>query len=433
MLRSIWFRRALAAFATIAACASLPFGAAAAPRGALILSGRVLDDAGAPVPQTWILVRGSRRLSALSDSAGAYRVTIPGGTVDEMAKSPLTIRVQARHKGMSLATRDGAPELGVEMRVRRDTSAIWRFQVRSNRAPVAALVAGAAMVEPNPRIEVSLDFRASAGAQAENLPVPLPAVQEVALVGPPPRETTARAPGARAAEPVAPDGPSAPVASRARTPHATLTSVEDRAAKGAKRREVDEARRRQRGEREEKARLARLERAALDSATASLATANRNSQGRNLNSIQAEAREAPDDGPPRSSSLKRIEPEIVFSRGLSRSVPATAASGEPGDACSCRVRGTLEVEADRRLPEAMKVDVFIDGLPAHTDTVELFMGSPRVFDLGWVPCGSQAVGFTTHSKQRFRLRSLAPFTCRPGTVQQMRLVLEPSRGRTALR
>ncbi len=440
----IWFRRAFPALVAFAAC--LPAGsAAAAPvaRSSVVVSGRVLDEAGAPVPQTWILVRGSRRLSALTDSTGAYRITVPGGTVEELAKSPVSIRVQARRKGMSLATRDGATELGIEMRVRRDTTSIWRFQVRSNRPPVAALIAGAAMVDPNPRVEVSVDFRASRGTQVENLPVPLPAIQEIALVGPPPQGVEfARAP--RGAElrgtevSVMPDGPLTPATSRAGEVKSSAATEEERAAREAKKRERDEAKKRQRLEREEKSRLAKAERAAADSAATLLAAdpAAKKSRGRGgRHSIFADSREAPDTGDlaTRPSQLTRIEPEIVLSRGPARSERSANPPGGAAQTSSCRVRGTLEVEADRPLAESMKVDVFIDGMPGHTDTVELFMGSPRTFDLGWVPCGPQAVGFTTHSRQRFRLRTLSPITCRPGEIQHVRLVLEPSRGRTAMR
>lgn len=440
MFSPSWFRHATTLALAIAACTIMPAPSSAAVRSSVVLSGRVLDESSAPVPQAWILVRGSRRLSALTDSLGGYRITVPGGTVEELAKQAVMIRVQARHRGMSIVTRDGAPELGIEMRVRRDPSSIWRFQVRSNRPPVAAEVAGAALIDPNPRVELQLDFRATPGQQVENLPVPLTATQEVALIGPPPqgpefaRASRTSAPPLRGSDlSVMPDGPPAPLASRARTKEPDLSTAEQRAAKEAKKREREEEKQRQRLEREEKARLAKAARAVSESTSIAAATSRKKTRDRGRNSIFADSRDVPDDGSTtRPSKLTRIEPEIVLSRGP-RTEPAVEPPGETAATCSCRVRGTLEVESDRPLSEAMKVDVFIDGLPMHTDTVELFMGSPRTFDLGWIPCGPQAVGFATHSRQRYRLRTFSPITCRPGEVQHVRLVLEPSRGRTAMR
>ena len=89
------------------------------------------------------------------------------------------------------------------------------------------------------------------------------------------------------------------------------------------------------------------------------------------------------------------------------------------------MRGTVEVRSDRPLPGALRVVVSLVGMPAVRDTVALFMGPPRPFDLGRVPCGRHRLDVRPLSTRRFTLASpaLDVFDCAAGRTRQFRVVL----------
>ena len=74
----------------------------------------------------------------------------------------------------------------------------------------------------------------------------------------------------------------------------------------------------------------------------------------------------------------------------------------------------------------MSVVISVEDAPEATALAELFMGSPRAFEIHPSPCGSHRLLLWTRSRQRFVLASTEPrVVCTPGGVQQLRLVLEP--------
>ena len=94
--------------------------------------------------------------------------------------------------------------------------------------------------------------------------------------------------------------------------------------------------------------------------------------------------------------------------------------------CDCTIRGTVEVQWDRPLSSSTEVVIAVEDAPDVATSVELFMGSPRAFEIHPAPCGVHRLLLWTRSKQRFVLVSQEPrVVCTPGGVQQMRLVLEP--------
>jgi hypothetical protein len=100
-------------------------------------------------------------------------------------------------------------------------------------------------------------------------------------------------------------------------------------------------------------------------------------------------------------------------------------SAETG--CACRIRGTVEVRSERPLKERLRIRVALAQNPRVTDTVELFMGSPRAFELGPVPCGTYslelAVPATRPPLQIVSRDEMQPFSC--DGLRQVRLVLAP--------
>ncbi len=92
----------------------------------------------------------------------------------------------------------------------------------------------------------------------------------------------------------------------------------------------------------------------------------------------------------------------------------------------CDVRGTIEVLSERPLGTALRVAVWIADAPALSDTVTLFMGSPRSFDLGRFPCGGHRLELRPLGPRRFVVATPPPsvFPCVEG-MQPFRVILRP--------
>jgi len=84
------------------------------------------------------------------------------------------------------------------------------------------------------------------------------------------------------------------------------------------------------------------------------------------------------------------------------------------------------VQSDQPLRGRTEVVIAVEEAPQVTTSVELFMGSPRAFEIHRAPCGVHRLRLYTRSRQRFVLTSLEPrVVCRDGSKQQIRLVMEP--------
>jgi hypothetical protein len=125
--------------------------------------------------------------------------------------------------------------------------------------------------------------------------------------------------------------------------------------------------------------------------------------------------------PDGAESRTRAAPLVIRGPGVRTTPPKPAA-----DSCGCRIRGTVEVESHNALSTRVRVAVGLSWEPAMADTVELFMGSPRAFDLRPAPCGSQTLRVMALSGGRFTVRSSEPisdFDCKG--ARQFRLILSP--------
>jgi hypothetical protein len=128
---------------------------------------------------------------------------------------------------------------------------------------------------------------------------------------------------------------------------------------------------------------------------------------------------------PDSSGRGAAEAGLRVAHG--RALSDSPGSGHREPPCGCVVEGTVEVRSERPLSGGLRVVVTLAEEPAPRDTVELFMGAPRAFDLGRVPCGSHRLAVHPLSSRRFALVAPAgeAFDCATGRPQQYRLVLEP--------
>jgi hypothetical protein len=104
------------------------------------------------------------------------------------------------------------------------------------------------------------------------------------------------------------------------------------------------------------------------------------------------------------------------------------------ESCQCRIDGTIEVDSDEPLSERTRVVISLEDDPTNTTMVELFMGSPRAFQLRPVACGAHRLKYQILN--RVKLTLVNPdltVNCGTGGAQQVKLVLEPSGKRRSLR
>jgi len=130
--------------------------------------------------------------------------------------------------------------------------------------------------------------------------------------------------------------------------------------------------------------------------------------------------------PSPSSGLHRVEPGARELREGETDEDVRARLG--ADTCSCTVRGTVEMEFHRLLSSPMKIEVSLAEVPAIRDTIELFMGSPRAFELRRVPCGRWSIALHPFSERPFGVTTpeeVAPFNCRERALRQVRIVIAP--------
>jgi len=124
--------------------------------------------------------------------------------------------------------------------------------------------------------------------------------------------------------------------------------------------------------------------------------------------------------PPAGESRSRSAPLVI------RAMRRLASSAS--DSCECRISGTVEVQSDQPLKRPERVEVSLVWYPQVRDTVELFMGSPRPFELGPTHCGPQRLHLKVLTSGRFDIRSreaMDGFHCDGGRVVEQHLVLVP--------
>ena len=73
----------------------------------------------------------------------------------------------------------------------------------------------------------------------------------------------------------------------------------------------------------------------------------------------------------------------------------------PADSCRCSVRGTVEINWTRPLEDHTAVTLELDAPGARPAEVSLFMGAPREFNIGALPCGIWRLTVKTKGKLRY--------------------------------
>jgi hypothetical protein len=436
--------RFLAFVAMLLPALAVPCAAPAAVTRAatFVFSGGVAEPGGKPVRNAKVLLQGLVEPAALTDTGGRFSFSHVVPDLQALAAAPLRLVLRASHKGWNLALPTGESALAVELRIVRTADGSARLEVRSNDAGVAKTVAAAFIAPGDVTVALSGGFVRQLGAEDRSQPV-LAALETVPVAPPAPATgvatvaTAALRTDSTAVSITRPDStkPTLPVAAPAPVPQL-------------------------RPERPESMRLfpsAPAPGTTPGPAPAAPATPlppdSLRIQG------MAEAGIVAGSGPvaSRSTGGPRLVPDTAATalRGirvtvrpdtaasapvsagsgggsalrvaLGRALPDTQPAAAAGRACECRVRGTVEVSSDRSLRGALRVVVSIAELPARRDTVALFMGPPRPFDLGLVPCGGHRLEVRPLSARLFTVMppALDAFDCSAGRTRQFRVVLKP--------
>ncbi len=446
----------------------------------LVVRGIVLAPDGSPLPGAHITARGSANLSALTDPRGRYTLSVPIGSAASLRRGAFSLEVRAEESGRRLALGAGAPALAVEVSLAPGGS---RVRVRSNSQEATSAIATAFAQDRATTAWVEADF---GGAARPSGSLALTAVDEVRLDGgasPATGESGAVAPRRprvdslpHAAAPPAPAPAPAPPADRARRD--SLARARAAAAAEAKA-FADSVQRMRRGprpltnsasaeERRVRARLDSLMRVRSDSASRARANV-RDSVARARQAAASAAQRAWSDSLARAhaaqldaqrrqqAEAKARRDSVRASRTAARTgvrapktpappvvsvteappkpapapAPAPARATAPAravDSCACHIRGTVEIEWDRPLERNFPIGITLEGPVSQRADVDMFIGSPREFRFGPVPCGDYRLVVHPESRLRYTLArgdSVFALPCRGAT--QARLVLVPAK------
>ena len=415
---------------------------AAAPRAAtFVFSGGVAEPGGRPVRGAKVLLQGLLEPAATTDAEGRFSFSHVVPDVKALAAAPLRLVLRASHRGWNLALPAGQSALVVELRLVGAADGGARLEVRSNDADVAKAVAASFRAPGDVTVALGGGFMRQLGAEDRSEPV-LTALESVPMSPPAPATGAATAaPAGAPADSAAPPAARSDNAKMTPAPAVPAPVPQPRPERpesmrlfpsapepGTLRKPVPEA-----PAEPPPADSLRIQvmakagiverspmafrgtgrpRVVLDTATAA------------LRGIRVSVR--PDTAAPASVSAGGGG-GTALRVALGRELPDTQPPVPTGRPCECRVKGTVEVNSDQPLRGALRVTVSLADAPAARDTVVLFMGPPRPFDLGRVSCGNHRLEVRPLSTRRFAvaLPALDVFDCGAGRTRQFRVVLEP--------
>jgi hypothetical protein len=96
------------------------------------------------------------------------------------------------------------------------------------------------------------------------------------------------------------------------------------------------------------------------------------------------------------------------------------------DSCACRLFGTVEIDWERPLERNFPIELTLAGPATQQVEVEMFMGSPREFRLGPLPCGDYRLVVRPRGRYRYAItRGDSVVSIRCAGVTQARVVLVP--------
>jgi len=465
------FATALFALALVAAIA-LPAFAGNALR-TLVVRGLVAKADGKPAVGARVSAKGPKggvNVSATTDERGRFSLQMPMGSPTAIRAAAFSVEVRAEDKGKRLPLTTGAPALGLVVDFEPGTS---RLRVRSNSPAATAAVITAFVQDGAPTAWVDADFGgavrangdmalnaedeigmagiapAPGGAEREPAPervkpVPVRTPAPIKLKPPvPPAPTPAPTPTPAAASTPAPtQAPvKAPVKASAPAPRvpkpapdsaAIARAAAQAAAQAVARAEAREREAAARRTRDSLAAVRRQEaRDAKRAAAAKRKPATPTTPAGTTIAVTTAAADSTRPSAPQSPSSptspgpaappRAATPRVV---AIEPFAPPPSATGT--DTCACRLRGTVEVDWERPLEKNIPVELTLEGPARQSTSVDLYMGPPREFRLGPLPCGEYKLTVRPRGRYRYALvRGDSVLTVRCDGHTQQRIVLEP--------
>ena len=432
----------------------VPMPLCAAPGGGfpgihLTFTGSVEEPSGRPVRGAKILLLGLREPAAVTDGRGRFTVVHTVPDIAALDSVPLRLVLCASHKGWNLALASGAAALVIELRSVHVSDGSTQLEVRSNDAGAARAVAASFRARDGATVALICEFLRWLGDEDRTEPI-LTALEVVPLAAEPAvavKAATTRPPAPRVGSGpavVTPPGPT-------RTPGAARSGAASRSpvppvpGKGT----------------------SRPQRPGVAQVPPSVPVPGptpeprpapppdtvwvRVAQPPLIAAPQAPRRPVPlpdtrraapaTDTTTRSVIRLLVRPDTTHSLpnatgsgggaalsvALGRALPGTPSRPAASAVCECQVKGTIEVRSEKPLSGTTWVVVSLADAPAFRDSVTLFMGPPRPFDLGRVPCGTHRLDVQPRSSHRFTVLppALNEFVCANERVQQFQVVLKP--------
>lgn len=448
---------ALAALALSAAIV-LPAFAGNAVR-TLVVRGLVAKADGKPAVGARVSAKGPKggvNVSATTDERGRFSLQMPMGSPTAIRAAAFSVEVRAEGGGKRLPLATGAPALGLVVDFAPGTS---RLRVRSNSPAATAAVITAFIQDGAPTAWVDADFGGAVRASGD---MALSAEDEIGMAG------IAPAPGSGEREPerakpvpartpapikIKPEPAAPPVATpvaepttaapkpatkivkapapapRVAKPAPDSAAIARAAAQAAAR---AEAREREIAARHTRDSLAALRRQDARDAKRAAAAKRKPATPTTPAGTTIAVTTAPADSarpqatpspalapvaPPRAAGTPRVVAIEPFA-------PPQAAPG--ADTCACRLRGTVEVDWERPLEKNIPVELTLEGPARQSTSVDLYMGPPREFRLGPLPCGDYKLTVRPRGRYRYALvRGDSVLTVHCDGHTQQRIVLEP--------
>ncbi len=347
-------------------------GDAPAPR-TIVVRGQVLTPEGKPVPGARVSARGTVSVNVMSNDRGRYTLAVPLGMPAAVKRLPFHLEVRVRADGRQVPLAGGGDALVLDVTWRPGTG---RARVESNREAAVTAVATALEVEGVKVAWIEADFGGRPRPGLEGT-----FERDTPLAGGSAAKGGDAGATSRAAAPAAKARPARPPAEAGDAP--TRGAAKPAPAPGAS--------------------------AAPKTATAKpgpAAGARRDSTpaakaGPPARGAAADSgrRSAPHRAPSDSSRL------VVTSRTAEAPAPRTAAGragkGSPADSCRCSLRGTVEIAWERPLEDNTPIRLTLDAPGARPADVRLFMGAPREFRFGPLPCGDWRLSFEARGRRRY--------------------------------
>ena len=442
----------------------------------LVVRGLVAKADGKPAVGARVSAKGPKggvNVSATTDERGRFSLQMPMGSPSAIRAAAFSVEVRAEDKGKRLPLATGAPALGLVVDFAPGTS---RLRVRSNSPAATAAVITAFVQDGAPTAWVDADF---GGAVRANGDMALHAEDEIGMAGiapapgsserepapertkpvptrtpapirikpespaptpaPAPPPVTTQATVQPPAKPVAKTAAKPPRVGKAAPDSAAIARAAAQAAARAEAREREIAARRTRDSlaavRRQEARDAKRAAAASRRKPATPTTPAGTTIA--VTTAPADSASSPQQAPP----VATLAPSSPSSPSAPRSNAATPGATprvvaiEPfapppvatgTDTCACRLRGTVEVDWERPLEKNIPVELTLEGPARQSTSVDLYMGPPREFRLGPLPCGEYRLVVRPRGRYRYALvRGDSVLTVRCDGHTQQRVVLEP--------